>query len=173
MFVKPQINMGLNCTKMHFWQVDKLSCGQAQNEVKFDFQVRFDLEGQGPSPQNNRNLNQGLLHLYTKFGYSSLTGWWVIVRTNKWLIHTRTNRHTDAGNDNTRRPKLASGKNACENYTFQLLLQPRGQQINSLRPSDTIWQHRPGSTLIQVMACCLTASSHYLHQRWFIISKVY
>ena len=30
---------------------EKLSCGQAQNEVKFDFKVKFDLEGQGRSPQ--------------------------------------------------------------------------------------------------------------------------
>ena len=44
--------------------------------------------------------------------------------------------------------------------------------INSLRPSDTIWWHRSGSTLVQVMACCLTAPSHYLNQCWLIISKV-
>ena len=43
--------------------------------------------------------------------------------------------------------------------------------INSLRPVDAIWQHRSGSTLAQVMACCLTAPSHYLNQCWFIISK--
>ena len=29
-----------------------------------------------------------------------------------------------------------------------------------------------GSTLVQVMACCLTAPSHYLNQSWHIISKV-
>ena len=29
---------------------EKLSCGQGQNEVKLDFQVKFDLEGQGLSP---------------------------------------------------------------------------------------------------------------------------
>ena len=44
--------------------------------------------------------------------------------------------------------------------------------LNSLRPSDCIWRHRPGSTLAQVMACCLTAPSHYLNQCWLIISKV-
>ena len=36
--------------------------------------------------------------------------------------------------------------------------------INSLWPSDAIWGHRTGLTLAQVMACCLTASSHYLNQ---------
>ena len=44
--------------------------------------------------------------------------------------------------------------------------------INSLRPSDTIWRHKSGSTLAQVMACCLTAPSHYLNQCWLIVSKV-
>ena len=42
--------------------------------------------------------------------------------------------------------------------------------FNSLRPSDAIWWHRSGSTLAQVMACCLTAPSHYLNQCWLIMS---
>ena len=44
--------------------------------------------------------------------------------------------------------------------------------FNSLGPSDAIWRWRSGSTLIQVMACCLTAPSHYLNQCWLIIGKV-
>ena len=44
--------------------------------------------------------------------------------------------------------------------------------IYSLRPSDAIWWHRSGSTLAQVMACCLMAPSHYLNQSWLTISKV-
>ena len=39
-------------------------------------------------------------------------------RADKQVIdthtHTHTDRHTDMGDDNTRRPKLASGKNDCE-----------------------------------------------------------
>ena len=46
------------------------------------------------------------------------------------------------------------------------------QWINSLWPSEAIWQQSSGSTLAQVMACYLTAPSHYLHQCWKIISKV-
>ena len=46
------------------------------------------------------------------------------------------------------------------------------ENINSLWPSDTIWHHKSGSTLAQVMACCLRAPSHYLNQCWLIISKV-
>ena len=44
--------------------------------------------------------------------------------------------------------------------------------FNSLGPSDAIWRWRSWSTLVQVMACCLMAPSHYRNQRWLIISKV-
>ena len=44
--------------------------------------------------------------------------------------------------------------------------------VNSLWPSDAIRRQGTESTLAQVMACCLTAPSHYLHQCWLIISKV-
>ena len=45
-------------------------------------------------------------------------------------------------------------------------------RVNLLWPSDAIWQQRSGSTLAQVMTCCLTAPSHYLNQCWLIISEV-
>ena len=45
--------------------------------------------------------------------------------------------------------------------------------VNSLWLIDVIWQHRFGSTLTQVMACCLMAPSHYLIQCWLIIMYIY
>ena len=54
------------------------------------------------NPKNNRDLNQGVLHFWSKFGDCSLSGWQVIVRTNWWLtdththIHTHTHRQTQA-----------------------------------------------------------------------------
>ena len=60
--------------------------------------------------KNNRDLNQGRFHLWSKFGDSSLNGSRFIARTSKWLIHTHTDTQTDASNGNTRRPKLASRK---------------------------------------------------------------
>ena len=42
--------------------------------------------------------------------------------------------------------------------------------LNSLWPSDTIWWHRFGSKLSQVMACCLTAPNYYLNQCWLVIN---
>ena len=38
----------------------------------------------------------------------------------------------------------------------------------SLWPSDTIWWQGSGLTLVQAMACCLKATSHYLNQCWVI-----
>ena len=55
----------------------------------------------------------------------------------------------------------------CRNYSDICL-----SGLHSLLPSDTIWQHRYGSTLTQVMACCLRAPSHYLNQWIFTYRKV-
>ena len=52
------------------------------------------------------------------------------------------------------------------------LIKVKATLLNSLWPCDVICQHRSESTLAQVMACCLTAPSHYLNQFWLIISKV-
>ena len=42
--------------------------------------------------QNDKDLNQDILHLWSTFGGLSLKGWWVIARTNKWLTHRLTHR---------------------------------------------------------------------------------
>ena len=44
--------------------------------------------------------------------------------------------------------------------------------VNSMWPRDTAWLHRSRSTLIHVMACCLTAPSHYLNQYWLTIRRI-
>ena len=48
------------------------------------------------APRNNRDLNQGLLHLWSKFGDSSLHSWLVIARTSWWLTDRHTHTHTQA-----------------------------------------------------------------------------
>ena len=42
--------------------------------------------------------------------------------------------------------------------------------MNLQRPSEYIWHDRFRSILAQVMACCLTVSSHYLKQCWLIMT---
>ena len=44
--------------------------------------------------------------------------------------------------------------------------------INTMCPSDTIWWNITGSTLAQVMDCCLTAPSHYPNPCWLLISEI-
>ena len=61
-------------------------------------------------------------------------------------------------------------ENAFENVVWKFL--SWAQCVNSLWTSDAIWRQSSGSTLVQVMAWCLTAPSHYLNQCWLIISKV-
>ena len=60
--------------------------GQAQNGVNFDFKLNLTLKVKVTEPQNNSNLNQGVLHLLSKFGGSSLNRWWVIMCTSSWLM---------------------------------------------------------------------------------------
>ena len=42
----------------------------------------------------------------------------------------------------------------------------------ALWPGYAIWWHRSGSTLAQVMACCLMAPSHYLNLWWLFVNEV-
>ena len=89
-----------------------------------------------------------------------------------WLTITRVFCHWFQDNIyfNTRN---SNPQFVFEIYTFEIKATcPRGQWVNSLWPSDAIWQQRSGSTLAQVMACCLTAPSHYLKQCWLIINQV-
>ena len=85
------------------------SHGQAQNGVNFDFEVRFDLEVQGQSSPKN-------IGILTKVFYISGANLVILAWAVDELLHGqaddwRTDTHTHAGNDNTRRPKLALGKN--------------------------------------------------------------
>ena len=86
------------------WTDDKLSSGQAQNDVKFDFQVKFDLEGQGRSPHKTiGTLTEVFCICAPNFVILAWTSEELSRgQTSDW--HTDRHTHTDAGNDNTRRP---------------------------------------------------------------------
>ena len=84
---------------------------------------------------------------------------WFIVN---WTLSNKIQRYL---NQNT---KVFFHWNASENVVCEMAaFRPGGDKW----PSDAIWRHRSRSTLAQVMACCLTAPSHYLNQCWLIISK--
>ena len=44
--------------------------------------------------------------------------------------------------------------------------------VNSWWPSESIWWHKSGSTLAQVMVCCLKAPSHCLNLCWLVRNVV-
>ena len=90
---------------------------QVQNGVNFDFEVQFDLEGQGQSPPKTIGILTKVFYTYypnlvilASMGDELSCGQASAYRTHR-RTDGRTHRQTDAGNDNTRRPKLASGKN--------------------------------------------------------------
>ena len=94
------------------WIGDELSCRQAENRVTFDFEVKFDLEGQGQSRPKTIGILTKVFYIYGPnlvilawTGDESSRG-----QASDYRTHGRTDTQTDAGNDNTRRPKLASGK---------------------------------------------------------------
>ena len=93
--------------------------------------IKFDLS-HPINPQNNRDVNQGILHLWPKSGDPSLNRWILTLKLNLVILawrgdelsrgqasgyrtHRRTHRQTDAGSDKTRRPKLALGKKSTLN----------------------------------------------------------
>ena len=79
---------------------DELWWGQAQNGVNFDFWSQiWPWRSRSISPQNYRDLNQGLLHLQSKFGDPSLNASPVIARTSKWLTDRQTDNQTDRQSD--------------------------------------------------------------------------
>ena len=95
------------------WTGDELSCGQAQNGVNFDFEVKFDLEGQGQSPPKTIGI---LTKVFYTYGPNLVIVSWTGDELSRgqiwWQTDGRTDGRTDAGNDNTRWPILASGKNS-------------------------------------------------------------
>ena len=85
--------------------------GQGQNMAIFYFEVKFDLEGQGQSPPKTIGI---LTKVFYTYGANLVILAWTGVELSRgqasdYRTHGRTDTQTDAGNDNTRRPKLASG----------------------------------------------------------------
>ena len=99
---------------------DELSRRQAQNGVNFDFEVKFDLEGQGQSPPKTIGI---LTKVFYTYGPNLVILAWTGDELSRgqtwWRTDGLTDGRTDAGNDNTRRPILASGKNyLCSNFVI-------------------------------------------------------
>ena len=88
------------------WMVDELWCGQAKNGVNFDFDLKFDLEGHGRLPLKTIGT---LTKVFFIFGTNLVILAWTGDELSRGQTWWRTDWRTDAGNNNTQRPKLASG----------------------------------------------------------------
>ena len=76
-------------------------------------EVKFDLESRGQSPPKTIGILSKVFYIY---GQNLVILAWTGDELSRgqasaYRTHGRTRKQTDAGNDNTRRPKLASGKN--------------------------------------------------------------
>ena len=77
------------------WTGDELSCRQAQNGVTFDFEVKFDLEGQGQSPPKTIGI---LTKVFYTYGLNLVILDWTddeLSRGQAGGWHTRTDTDTD------------------------------------------------------------------------------
>ena len=153
------------------YRAKKLTCSKWG---KFWFWVQFDLEGQGQSPHKT-------IGILTKVFYISgpnlvILAWTVdelsCGQAHDWRTHghTHTYTHTHAGNDNTRRPKLAPGKNPSENVVWKkaaILSQPQCFNPWNWKNVHTIifkfkqWASARIQPLVVVMYIWSTLSVHW------------
>ena len=113
--IATQNNRDLNQCILHLWSKFGdpslngwwVMGGQAQNGVNFDFDLKFDLEVQGWLPLKTIGT---LTKVFCIFGPNLVILVWTSDELSRGQTWWRTDGRTDRGNDNTRRPKLASGK---------------------------------------------------------------
>ena len=116
------------------WTGDELSRRQAQNGVNFDFEVKFDLEGQGQSPPKTIGILTKVFYIYgpnlvilAETGHELSRG-----QACDWHTdgHTHTHRQTQATTipegqywPRVIKPKFATGSyNTSKIYHYPLLL---------------------------------------------------
>ena len=84
------------------WTGDELSRGQAQNGVNFDFEVQFDLEGQGQSPRKTIGI---LTKVFYTYGPNLVILAWTGDELSRGQTWWRTDGLTDGQTQATTIPK--------------------------------------------------------------------
>ena len=79
------------------WTGDELSCRQAQNGATFDFELKFDLEGQGQSPPKTIGILTKVFYTYgANFVILAWTGdEFSRGQASDYRTHWRMDGHTD------------------------------------------------------------------------------
>ena len=137
-------SFGLKCINSNYFQLTCLLEGITDDEVSFVWLWAWQI-----------NANQPLTaaFIYVSLDLSELTSYLLYL---KWFFFLKITPY-----------HLAA---YCEAAIYRW--RKCDGMVNSLRPSDAIWRQWFWTTLAQVMACCLTAPSHYLNQCWLIIRGV-
>ena len=90
---------------------DEFWCGQAQNRVNFDFEVKFDLEGQGQLSYKTIGI---ITKVFCIFGSNLVilaqTGPELLRGQAKVLTDRRTHTHTDTQTDRRRQRQYPEAK---------------------------------------------------------------
>ena len=109
------------------WTVDELSREQAQNGVNFDFEVKFDLEGQGQSPPKTIGI---LTKVFYTYGPNLVILAWTGDELSRGQTWWRTDWRTDGRTQATTIPegqywpRVKSGISCiCETWRCQNTLQ--------------------------------------------------
>ena len=110
----------------------------------------------------NTNTNTDICVFKYKYKYK-----YVFDPSPAWWSHMATEIWVNIGSGNGVMP---SGSKPL--YLYLNTNTNTNTYLTPALPDEAIWRQRSGSTLAQVMACCLTASRHYLNQCWLIITKV-
>ena len=84
------------------WTVDELSREQAQNGVNFDFEVKFDLEGQGQSPPKTIGI---LTKVFYTYGSNLVILAWTGDELSRGQTWWRTDWRTDGRTQATTIPE--------------------------------------------------------------------
>ena len=124
-----------------------------------------------PGPSFSPYIISGLL-----WWYFNVTLWhhqqmkftlWVLVALIYWWLYSLSPRALPYNSlSQTFQPMTAQ-------LSLAKILATASCRSSKTGPSDPIWWYRSGSTLVQVMPCCLTAPSLYLNQCWLTMSEAH
>ena len=113
------------------WMGDELSRGKAHNWVNFDFDIKFDLEGQGQSPPKTIGMLTKVFYIY---GTNLVILAWTCDELSRgqasaYRTHRRTNGHTDRQNQATTIPEGQNWPRVKRGQWCQYT--PRQQQLQN------------------------------------------
>ena len=134
------------------WTGDELSCWQAQNRVTFDFEVKFDLEGQDQSPPKTIGIWTKVFYTYgPNLVIQAWTGDELSRRqASNYRTHGRTHRQTQATTipEGQNWPRVKMSDVYVTNWLWRKVPNPDfGNKIIEFDNMLTLFWNLPGSAV--------------------------